>query len=68
MYILLTVVAIGLGTVSYACYGQSTADIILINLDSASALSATAKVLYVCTIMGSYVLVIQPVFSTLERS
>lgn len=65
---MLTVIAIGIGTLSYACYGANTADIVLLNLDDGSTAGAVAKVLYVCTIMGSYVLVIQPIFSTLEGS
>jgi len=49
-------------------FGESAKSVVLFNLPNDDSLSITAKCLYVLTICGSFVLLIQPIFSIIERS
>ena len=66
--IILTVfIASTVGYLGYLAFGATTKSLILYNLPNDDPLSIMAKVCYILTIMGSFVLVIQPIFYILER-
>ena len=56
-FLIIIALCIGCGTLSYVTFGQKTQDIILLNLPSSTLADAT-KILYLFTIMGSYVILI----------
>ena len=64
---LVIVVAIGFGTFSYLTFGNQTESVILMNLPTGDPASITTKVCYFICVMGSYIIMIQPVFSLLEN-
>lgn len=67
--IILTVLVAGLvGYLGYLAFGDSTKSVILFNLPNEDPASITAKICYVLTIMGSFVILINPVFTTIERA
>ena len=57
---------IGFGYFSYLTLGDKITDIILLVLPTNSHWAVTAKIMYLFTIMGSYVLIAQPIFNILE--
>ena len=65
--IVFVVIALGVATIAYMAFGNDTQDIILLNLPTGVPLSIGAKVLYISCIMGSYVLMIQPIFHYFEQ-
>jgi proton-coupled amino acid transporter len=60
-FVIIMILCIGCGTLSYLTFGQKIEDIVLLNLPE-SNLADITKMLYLLTIMGSYVILIQPVF------
>ena len=69
LFILITVfVGISVGVLGYMAFGNSTKSTILFNMPNEANVGIYAKVFYVITIMGSFVLVIQPIFHVIERS
>jgi amino acid permease len=66
--VLTCLIASSVGYVGYLAFGATTKSIILYNLPNDDPLSITAKICYIFTIMGSFVLVIQPIFYVLEGS
>jgi proton-coupled amino acid transporter len=58
--------SVAMGSLSYATYGKDVADIVLMNLPESGVADLT-KLLYLFTIMGSFVILIQPVFAMVER-
>lgn len=65
---LLVFVAIFVGMLGYFAYGNACKSVILYNLPNDDILANVAKVFYIITIMGSYVLVVQPIFYVVESS
>ena len=61
-------VACAVGYVGYLAFGDTAKSVLLYNLPNDDSISITAKCLYVLTICGSFVLLIQPIFSIMERS
>lgn len=56
-FIIIMALCIGCGTLSYLTFGQQIQDIVLLNLPESSIANAT-KIMYLFTIMGSYVILI----------
>lgn len=54
------------GLFGYLTFGQSIKSVVLFNLPNEDPLSIATKLCYLITIMGSYVIIIQPVFSLIE--
>lgn len=50
------------GYIGYLAFGATTKSVILYNLPNDDTVSIIAKCLYILTICGSFVLLIQPVF------
>ena len=65
---MLIFIAILTGMLGYLAFGASCDSVILLNLPNDSVLGITAKMFYSFTIMGSFVIVIQPIFYVMERS
>jgi len=61
-------VAALVGYLGYLAFGNSVKSVILYSLPNDDPLSITAKVCYVFTIVGSFVLIIQPIFYIIESS
>ena len=66
--ILTVVVAVGIGYLGYLAFGEKTKSVILFNLPNDDPASIAAKIFYILTIMGSFVLVANPVFRVIEKS
>jgi len=56
------------GYIGYLAFGAKTKSVILYNLPNEDAASIAAKIFYVITICGSFVLVSQPIFQIVERA
>jgi amino acid permease len=65
--VLTCIIASSVGYLGYLAFGATTKSLILYNLPNDDSLSITAKICYIFTVMGSFVLVIQPIFYILER-
>ena len=65
--ILTCIIAVSVGYLGYLAFGATTKSLILYNLPNDDGLSITAKACYIFTVMGSFTLVIQPIFYILER-
>jgi amino acid permease len=61
-------IACAVGYVGYLAFGETTKSVVLYNLPNDDSISITAKCLYILTICGSFVLLIQPIFSIMERA
>mmetsp|Transcript_17683 Transcript_17683/g.29889 ORF Transcript_17683/g.29889 Transcript_17683/m.29889 type:complete len:149 (+) Transcript_17683:927-1373(+) len=66
--VLLVFIAILVGVLGYLAFGNTVESVIIYNLPNSDFLSVLAKVCYVVTITGSYVIVIQPIFYVIEGS
>jgi amino acid permease len=67
--VLLTVfVACAIGYLGYLAFGDKTKSVILFNLPNDDPASIIAKIFYILTVMGSFVLVANPVFRVIETS
>ena len=66
--VMLVFLAILAGMLGYFAFGNSCDSIILLNLPNNSKLATISKLFYCLTIMGSFVIVVQPVFYVMERS
>jgi amino acid permease len=60
--------ALTVGYLGYFAFGNSTKSLILYNLPSDDPISVTAQICYVLTIMGSYVLLVRPIFHIIESA
>lgn len=65
---LLFFVAATVGYLGYLAFGNSVKSVILYSLPNEDPLSILAKICYVLTIMGSFVIIIQPIFYVIESS
>lgn len=63
-----TFFAAGMGTIGYMAFGDKTDPVILYNLPNQDGLSIAAKIAYLLTIAGSYLLLVQPVFKIIEQT
>lgn len=61
-------VAATVGYLGYLAFGNSVKSVILYSLPNEDPLAITAKCCYVLTIMGSFVILIQPIFYVVESS
>lgn len=61
-------VAVTVGYLGYLAFGNSVKGVILYSLPNDDPAAITAKLCYILTIMGSFVLVIQPIFYIIESS
>lgn len=52
----------------YLAFGDDVKSVIILNLPADDVISIIAKSFYILTIMGSYVIVIQPIFYIIEES
>jgi len=67
--ILLTVlVAMTVGYLGYLAFGNGVKSVILYSLPNNDPLAITAKICYVLTIVGSFVILIQPIYYILESA
>lgn len=66
--VLLMFVAIGVGMLGYMAFGKTCESVIVLNLPNNQNLSILAKSFYVITIIGSFVLLAQPIFYVVESS
>lgn len=66
--ILALVVAVGIGYLGYLAFGDEVKSVILYNLPNEDPASIIAKICYILTIMGSFVIVANPVFTVIEKS
>lgn len=66
-YSVVASLAILLGYFSYLTLGDKITDIILLVLPTNSHWAVTGKIMYLFTIMGSYVLNVQPLFNIVEN-
>ena len=65
---MLVLVAILTGMLGYFAFGATCDSVILLNLPNRSIFGILAKLFYCFTIMGSFVIVIQPIFYVMERA
>lgn len=56
------------GFLGYFAFGASTDTVILLNMPNNHWVGVAAKLFYCFTIMGSFVLLIQPIFYIIERT
>ena len=61
-------VAATVGYIGYLAFGNSVKGVILYSLPNDDPAAITAKICYVLTIMGSFVILIQPIFYVMESS
>jgi hypothetical protein len=62
------ILGFGLGIFGYLTFGNTAESTILFNMPHHYGIGIAAKLCYLVTIMGSYVLVIQPIFYVMENS
>jgi hypothetical protein len=65
---MLVFIAILTGMLGYFAFGATCDSVILLNLPNRSILGILAKLFYCFTIMGSFVIVIQPICYVMERA
>ena len=61
-------VAAAIGYVGYLAFGASVKSVILLNLPNQDPSAITAKICYILTIMGSFVLLINPIYYIIENT
>ena len=67
--IFLTVgVAMSTGFLGYLAFGHSSKSVIIYNLPNEDPMSICIKIFYLITVMGSFVLLSQPVFHVIEST
>ena len=67
--VILTIfIAAAIGYLGYLAFGATTKSVILLNLPNQDPLAVTAKICYVLTIMGSFVIIINPLYRVIENS
>lgn len=59
-------IAVTVGYTGYFAFGSSSKSVILYNLPNEDPASITVKFFYLFTVMGSFVLLSQPVFRVIE--
>ena len=60
--------AVPVSYMGYYTFGDEIKSVIIYNLPAGDTLSTVAKMLYVFTICGSYVIIISPIFYILENT
>lgn len=61
-------IAVAVGYTGYFAFGNSSKSVILYNLPYEDPLSIIVKFFYLFTVMGSFVLLSQPVFRVIEQT
>ena len=61
-------IGIGIGLLGYITFGDTIQSMIIYNLPYNDTVSIIAKMSYILTISGSFVIVIQPLFQIIEKS
>ncbi len=61
-------VAATVGYVGYLAFGSKVKSVILLNLPNSDPSAITAKICYILTIMGSFVLLINPIYYIIENT
>ena len=61
------IVSVIIGYLGYLAFGAATKSLILFNLPNEDPASITAKIFYILTIMGSFVVVVIPVYKIIEN-
>jgi hypothetical protein len=62
------VFAIPCGYLGYLAFGDQVKSVIIFSLPDNDSLSIIAKIFYIVTIMGSFVLIAQPIYYVIERT
>lgn len=71
MSVIITVLllfAVPTGYFGYLAFGNSVKSVLIMDLPYNDTLSVVAKLFYTLTIMGSFVLLIQPIYYVIERT
>jgi len=71
VYVIITTtvfIAAFVGYLGYFTFGSSSKSVILYNLPPEDPMSITVKIFYLLTVMGSFVLLSQPVFHVIEMT
>ena len=58
----------GVGILGYLAFGKTCSAVLILNLPLGQFLSYSAKIGYIITIIGSYVVLINPLFNMIENS
>ena len=66
--ILCLFIAVSVAMAGYLAFGATVKSVIIYNLPNHDPTSITVKICYLVTIMGSFVLIAQPVFQVIERT
>ena len=61
-------IAMAVGYAGYLAFGSSSKSVIIYNLPNEDIMSIVIKVCYLITVMGSFVLLSQPVFHVIEST
>jgi amino acid permease len=56
------------GFAGYLAFGNSVKSVVIYNLPNHDPMAITVKICYLVTIMGSFVLIAQPIFGVIERT
>ena len=65
---ILLLFAVPTGYLGYLAFGDTVKSVLIMDLPYDDSLSVVAKLFYTLTIMGSFVLLIQPIYYVVERT
>ena len=66
MAFVVLLIGVAMGYVGYFAFGDKANGIILINLPTNNWVGITAKIFYTLTILGSFAILLQPIFNIIE--
>lgn len=66
-YVLYSALSLTLAIMSYAAFGHATADMVIFNLPTNAGYTIVAQILYILTTMGSFCIMMFPVFMMFEK-
>ena len=67
-HLVVLVMCLLMGILSYLAYGNETADVILYNLPQGSQLATLVALLYMLNIVGSIAMTVQPIYALFEKN
>ena len=67
-HMVVLVVCLLMGILSYLAYGNETADVVLYNLPQGSQLATLVALLYMLNIVGSIAMTVQPIYALFEKN
>ena len=67
-HMVVLVMCLLMGILSYLAYGNETADVILYNLPQGSQLATLVALLYMLNIVGSIAMTVQPIYALFEKN